>query len=104
MVGLEQIRRGILSYITRELTPLLPTWQGVLIEALAPAVLDAKTKEILNGKLLTGSGLVDGATVNVDEIYRTVKVSSQGRWPMEIAGFRFAEADLDKLYRYVKEG
>ena len=89
MVGLEQVRRGILTYINKELVPLLPTWQGVLIEALAPTVLDAKTKEILNGKLLTGTGLVEGSTINVDEIYRSLKVSAQGRWPMEIAGFRF---------------
>jgi hypothetical protein len=104
MVGLEQVRRGILTYINRELAPLLPTWQGVLIEALAPTVLDAKTKEILNGKLLTGTGLVEGSAINVDEIYRSLKVSAQGRWPMEIAGFRFSDSDLDKLYRYVKEG
>ena len=104
MVGLEQVRRGILTYINKELAPLLPTWQGVLIEALAPTVLDAKAKEILNGKLLTGTGLVEGSTINVDEIYRNLKVSAQGRWPMEIAGFRFSDSDLDKLYRYVKEG
>ena len=104
MVGLEQVRRGIMTYVTKEIAPLLPTWQGVLVEALAPTVLDAKTKEILNGKLLTGTGLVDGSTINVDEIYRSLKVSAQGRWPMEIAGFRFSDSDLDKLYRYVKEG
>ena len=104
MVGLEQARRGILTYINKELAPLLPTWQGVLIEALAPTVLDAKTKEILNGKLLTGTGLVEGSTINVEEIYRSLKVSAQGRWPMEVAGFRFSDSDLDKLYRYVKEG
>ena len=104
MVGLEQVRRGILSYVNKELAPLLPTWQGVLIEALAPAVLDAKMRDILNGKLLTGTGLVDGAMINAEEIYRMLKTSAQGRWPMEIAGFRFSEADLDKLYRYVKEG
>lgn len=103
MVGLEQVRRGILTYVNKELAPLLPTWQGVLVEALAPVVLDAKTKEILNGKLLAGSGLVDGATINVDEVYKMVKNTALGRWPMEIAGFRFTESDLDKLYRYVKE-
>lgn len=104
MVGLEQVRRGILTYVNKELAPLLPTWQGVLIEALAPVVVDTKTREILNGKLLAGSGLVDGATINVDDVYKMVKNTASGRWPMEIAGFRFTESDLDKLYRYVKEG
>ena len=104
MVGLEQIKRGALNYVSKELAPLMPTWQGVLVEALAPAVIDAKLKELVGGKLLMGSGLVDGATVNVDDIYRSVKNTAAGRWPFEVAGFRFAEADIDKLYRYIKEG
>ena len=103
MVGLEQVRRGIMTYVTKEIAPLLPTWQGVLVEALAPTVIEAKMKELLGGKLLAGTGLVDGAAVNVDEIYRSVKNAATGRWPMEIAGFRFTEADVDKLYRYIKE-
>ena len=101
MVGLEQIRRGASTYVTKELAPLLPTWQGVLIEALAPGVIDAKLKELVGMKLF--SGFVDGATVNVDEIYKQLKTTASGRWPMEVYGFRFNEADLDKLYRYIKE-
>jgi hypothetical protein len=102
MVGLEQIRRGASTYVSKELTPLLPTWQGVLIEALAPGVIDAKLKELIGMKLF--SGFVEGATVNVEEIYKQVKSTAAGRWPIEVYGFRLNEADLDKLYRYIKEG
>ena len=101
MVGLEQIRRGASTYIAKELTPLLPTWQGVLVEALAPGVIDAKLKELAGMKLF--SGFMDGASVDVEEIYKQLKVTASGRWPMEVYGFRFNEADLDKLYRYIKE-
>ena len=104
MVGLEQVRRGAMVYVTKELTPLMPTWQGVVVEALAPAVIEAKLRELLGSKLLDGTGFVDGATLNVDEIYKLLKAASTGRWPQEIRGFRFVEADLDKLYRYIKEG
>ena len=104
MVGLEQARRGAMTYVSKELAPLMPTWQGVLVEALAPAVIDAKLKELTNGKLLAGSGLVDGATINADEIYKLVKNTAMGRWPFEVAGFRLTETDLDKLYRYIREG
>lgn len=104
MFGLEQVRRGLLVYVSKELTPLMPTWQGVMVEALAPAVIDAKLKELLNGKLFAGTGLVDGALINVDEVYKLIKSTAVTRWPMEIAGFRFTEADVDKLYRYIKEG
>jgi hypothetical protein len=101
---MEQIRRGAVMYVTKELAPLMPTWQGVLVEALAPAVIEAKLRAALNGKLLDGTGFVDGATVNVDEVYKLVKNTSMGRWPMEVAGFKLTEADLDKLYRYIREG
>lgn len=104
MVGLDQVKRGAVAYVSKELAPLLPTWQGVLVEALAPVVVEAKLKELLGGKLLAGTPLVDGATINVDEVYKLVKNTAMGRWPMEISGFRFTEADVDKLYRYIREG
>lgn len=104
MVGLEQVRKGVLMYVAKELAPLLPTWQGVLIEAMAPPVVDAKMRELMSGKLLAGTGLVDGATVNVDEVYKLFKTAATGKWPMEVYGFRFMETDLDKLYRYIREG
>jgi hypothetical protein len=104
MVSLEQVRRGAVTYVSKELAPLMPTWQGVLVEALAPTVIEAKLKGALNGSLLAGTGFVDGATVNVDEVYKLVKNTAMGRWPMEVAGFKLTEADLDKLYRYIREG
>ena len=104
MVGLEQVRKGVLLYVSKELAPLMPTWQGVLVEAVAPSVVDARLRELMSGKLLAGTGLVDGATVNVDEVYKLLKNAAASRWPMEIAGFRLTEADLDKLYRYIREG
>lgn len=104
MVSLEQVRRGAVTFVSKELAPLLPTWQGVLVEALAPTVVDAKLRELMSGKLLVGTGFVDGATVNVEEVYKLVKNTAVGRWPMEIAGFKLTEADLDKLYRYIREG
>lgn len=104
MVSLEQVRRGIVTYVTKELAPLMPTWQGVLVEALAPKVIEAKLKELIDGKLLAGTGIVDGATINVDELYKLVKGTASGRWPFEVAGFKITEPDLDKLYRYIREG
>lgn len=104
MVSLEQVRRGIVTYVTKELAPLMPPWQGVLVEALAPKIIEVKLKELIDGKLLAGTGIVDGATINVDELYKLVKGTASGRWPFEVAGFKITEPDLDKLYRYIREG
>ena len=104
MIGLEQIRRGAMTYVTRELAPLMTPVKGALLEALAPAVIDANLRKYVGKEWLDGTGFVEGNTVNVDELYRLFKLSASPKWPMEIMGFKFNEADLDKLVNYIREG
>lgn len=104
MTGYEQIRRGTLAYISREIVPILGTGKGILVEAFAPALLDANLKKLMGSELVTSTGLVDGASADVDEIYKLVKAAAAGKWPVELMGVRFSETDLDKLYRHIKEG
>ena len=104
MIGLEQIRRGAMTYVTRELTPLMPAVKGALVEAFAPAVIDANLRRYIEKEWLEGTGFVEGNTVNVDELYRLFKLSASAKWPMEIMGFKFNEADLDRLVNYIREG
>lgn len=103
MTGLEQIRRGAMTYVTRELAPLMGTGKAILVEALAPAIIDANLKKYITKDWLVGTGFVEGNTVNVDELYRLIKVSASGKWPIEIMGFKFNETDLDKLIQYIRE-
>ena len=103
MVGFEQIRRGAMNYVSRELAPLMGTAKGILLEALAPAVIDANLRKYAEKEWLNGTGFIEGNTANVDEIYRLVKLSASGKFPIELAGFKFTEADLDKLVRYIRE-
>ena len=103
MTGLEQIRRGAMTYVSRELAPLMSTGKGILLEALAPSVIDANLKRYISKDWLTGTGFVEGNTVNIDELYRLIKVSASSKWPIELMGFKFNEADLDKLINYIRE-
>ena len=103
MVGFEQIRHGAMNYVSRELAPLLGTPKGILLEAFAPSVIDANLRKYAGKEWLAGTGFVDGNMVNLDEIYRLLKLSANGKWPMEIAGFKFTETDLDKLVNYIRE-
>ena len=41
--------------------------------------------------------------VDIDKVYSAIKDKAVGRWPVEIAGLKASEADLDKLYTYIKE-
>ena len=103
MVGYEQIRKGIVNYINRDLVPLAPKAIGIGLAAFAPMVAEAKLKEAMAHPLLTGTGLIDGNSADIDRIVQLLKPAAEGKWPVEMFGFTFTEADMDKLYRYIKE-
>jgi hypothetical protein len=103
MVGYEQIRKGIVNYINRDLVPLAPKAISIGLAAFAPMVAEAKLKEVMAHPLLSGTGLIDGNSADIDRIMQLLKPAADGKWPIEMFGFTFTEADLDKLYRYIKE-
>ena len=104
MVGMEQIRRGAMKYITAELVPVMEKGKGILVAAFAPTVIDANLKKYLALPWLREAGLTEGTSADVDEIYKLIKQGANGKWPVELLGFRFSESDLDKLYQCIKEG
>lgn len=104
MISTEQICRGAMKFVTRELVPQMSVWEGVALTAFAPAVIAAKVKKYTASNLLDGTGYVDGNNVDLDEAYKNFKNAAVGKWPMEIIGFKFTESDLDKLYNYIREG
>lgn len=103
MVSYEQIRRGIISYINRDLAPLAPKAVGIGIVAFGPSIIDAKIKQLFSSGLLNGTGIIDGNTIDIDEVMRLLKPAADGKWPVDLFGFKFTEADLEKLYHYIKE-
>ena len=103
MTSIDRIRRGAMSYITAEILPIMDPGKSILVAALAPRVLEANLKKYTQLDWLAGTGLVDGDAVDVDEVYKLVKASSAGKWPIELFGVRFNESDLDKLYRHLME-
>lgn len=103
MKSIEQVKRGAINYISRELAPLMGTGKAILFVALAPPVIEANIKRYAGKEWLNGTGLVEGTNINVDEIYKLVKSAAAGKWPIELFDFRFNEADLDKLMNYIRE-
>lgn len=103
MVSYEKVKNGISVYIMQEIAPLLPAGKGILVQAFAPVVIEANLKRYMGSEWIMGTGLVDGAMVNIDEIYKLLKTAAVGRWPVEFLGFEFNETDLDKLFRFIKE-
>ena len=103
MVGYEQIRKGIVNYIAKDLAPLLPKAYGIGLVAFAPAVVDAKLKQVFESAVFSGTPLISGNMLDLDEAMRMLKPAAEGKWPIEMFGFKFTESDLDKLYKYIKE-
>ena len=102
MVGTEQICRGVMKYVTRELVPIVSTGKGILLEAFGPAVIEAKVKKYTT-EWLDGTYFVDGNNVDIDAVYKQLKTSMANKWPREFMDFKFTENDLDKLYNYIRE-
>jgi hypothetical protein len=103
MTSQDKIRKGAMAYITAEILPLVEPGKSILIAALAPRVIDANLSKFSKLEWLNGTGVVDDHGFNVEDIYKLVKESSAGKWPVELFGIRFCESDLDKLYRYILE-
>lgn len=101
MVGVEQIRKGAMKYVVMELVPQMSAVKGVIFEAFAPDIIDVNIKKYM--ATLDGTNLVSGNTVNVEEMYRRLKLTAAPKWPMELAGFKFSESDLDRVYQYIRE-
>lgn len=103
MVSYDQIKRGIVHYINRDLAPLAPKALGVGLAAFGPVVVESKLKQFFSTGLFAGTSLVDGNMVDIEEVIRLLKPAAEGKWPIEMFGFTFSESDLDKIYRYIKE-
>ena len=103
MVTYEQVRQGVVTYITNHLAPLMPKVQAIGVLAFAPTIIDAHLPKLLQTDLLKGTNLVDGTNIDIDEVYRLVKAAAVGKYPVELFGFRFTENDLDTLYKCIME-
>ena len=101
MVGYEQIKRGIVNYINRDLAPLAPKALGIGMAAFGPMIVDSKMKQFFANGILTGTPLMDGNMIDIDEAMRLLKPAAEGKWPIEMFGINFSESDLDKLYNYI---
>lgn len=103
MEHIEKVKRGVATFVDRELVPTLPKWKGILFGAGAGLFIETNSNALLQHPLTGLLGIVDGEQVDVDKAYTAVKNKAQGQWPISIAGFKCSEEDLDKLYRYIKE-
>ena len=99
MVNVKRIEQNISAYIDEDLVPKMPKLEGIAFAAMAPFVIRSKLPGYL--RMVSGTELVNDDNVDVDLLFQEFREKAKGKWPLELAGFRFYEDDLDKLYRYL---
>lgn len=102
MVTYDQISRGTADYIRQELVPKMNTLPGIALAAFGPKIVEGNVRNICSNKWVQNSGLADEKSADIDSVYSLMKETAVGHWPIEIMGFKFSEADLDKLYDYIR--
>ena len=100
MIATSRIEQNIAAYVDEELAPQMPKLEGIALAAFAPVYVRAKLPKLL--QFAAGTDIVRDNMVDVDALYREFKRAAQGKWPIEMMGFKFYEDDLDKLYRYLQ--
>lgn len=99
MVSVSRVEQNLMAYIDDDLVPKMPKLEGIAFAAMAPFVVRSKLPAYM--RMVNGTELVNDDSIDVDALYREFKSKAMGKWPVEMAGFKFYEADLDKLYHYL---
>lgn len=100
LINISRIERNLMAFMDEDMIPKMPKLEGIALGTIAPLVIRAKLPAFL--KMAAGTELLgDGDNVDVELLFKEFKRSAAGKYPLELAGFRFDENDIDKLYRYL---
>lgn len=116
MASMAQVQRGIAAFIDAEIAPKLSGLTRIIV-AGSGGIIASKLSGILNNSkymsLLTGLSLIDeSGDVDIDTIYAEFKraVQQAGQVTFEIPipfqpplEMTFRDADLDRLYQYIRQ-
>lgn len=98
-ISVSRLEQNLMAFMDADMIPKMPKLEGIALAAIAPLIIRAKLPMLL--KMAQGTELMVGENINVDLLYAEFKRAAAGKYPIEIAGFRFDENDIDKLYRYL---
>lgn len=104
MVNVEQVKRAVASFIDSDVVPVMPKGQGILLATMAPLVIEAQAKKLLDNPVVKMAEINDGDNIDIDKLYTEFKKHAQGKYPIEIYGFKISENDIDTLYQRILQG
>lgn len=113
MVSIEQIQKGILTYVKNDMIPKMPGWAKIMVTTyvdLAGTNMANIVRNKLDNPMIKAMGIVDQmGNIDVGKLYEAaVKTLSNGEKypiPLPIIGDWIVDkSDLDKIYQYIIGG
>lgn len=104
MVTIEQIQRGVKSYVDSEIGRKATGFRKFGIYFMLPSIDKYTTKYVEQLKELMPDKFDENGNVNIDEVYNCAKTAIKRSGSFELMGIIFNETDIDKLYTYINKG
>ena len=112
MVNLNQLQNGIVKYIDNEIIPNISGWQKWVFGAVVSTAM-LKTTNVFNvlkeNPLIKMLEVIDeNDNIDIDTIYREfLKQAQKGAITFDVpmlGALTLNSTDVEKMYRYIKEG
>lgn len=110
MVTMEKVQRGLAAFIDRELIPSLSGWDKVLVGGCAGLAVAKLPQMIAQYPIVATLGVYDTENnrVDIDALYQAIVpyIGTEAlpvKFPMLGITVKMGRAEIDTLYKYIKE-
>lgn len=110
MVTMEKVQRGLAAFIDRELIPSLSGWDKVLVGGGAGLAVAKLPQMIAQYPIVATLGVYDKENnlVDIDALYQAIVpyIGTEAlpvKLPMLGITVKMGRAEIDTLYKYIKE-
>lgn len=102
VVNLEQIQKGIMLFVEKEIAPKATGIKKFGIYFMLPTIQKTVSNYIVKIKDFVPDLFDENGNLKLDEFYNQAKSAVQKTGQFEFMGIIFNETDIDKLYTYIK--
>jgi hypothetical protein len=102
VVNVEQIQRGVLSFVEKEIAEKATGLTKFGIYFILPTISKQTMGYVDKLKAVMPEVLDENGNIKIDEVYNNAKIAVKKSGQFEYMGIIFNETDIDKLYTYIK--
>lgn len=114
MATIQQVKAGVLKYLASDIVPHMVPWKQVAVEVYLGLAADNIANKILEMRSKPEISMMgifrDDEEIDIDKIYQIAQQQMQGgrqipvTIPVVNEEYKLDKSDLDKLYKFIKEG